>query len=400
MNSVFYLKINLCHKENLLIFWHWVKIVEEYGANYFILVDSEDVKKKIIHLYEEKGYAAPTNFIASYREELYKMCKGLFQEHWLNVAYAHLTPFIHAKENNYHTFWNIDADDTVLCTFPIHSSKLLREAEKYALGNNLNMFSLDMWYSKSLPFNYYNWTLGIVFTNMNVDYLKKIEEIRQLLGGKLVSEIPKIPPVLNIDTYFAFLSYNGYLLCKSFYCEGLFFEHFKLNVSKFEHSKVKYIWDLVGATEVLVGDDVVKLDLVLTEMQSSLNIRNNILCYSTYPDIYPKAILDTIYNNHFKRVRINIELLKGKANVILFGCGMDGHATLSTLRLFQINVCWFCDNNPQLWSKTVNGVEVISPKQLQEKRDTTVVITSSTHYNEIKAQLSELGIIAVNTEVI
>ena len=34
---------------------------------------------------------------------------------WLNAGAALLTPFLHAKEKGYKTFWNIDADDTVMC---------------------------------------------------------------------------------------------------------------------------------------------------------------------------------------------------------------------------------------------------------------------------------------------
>ncbi|MDR2391810.1 MAG: hypothetical protein LBE84_09060 [Planctomycetota bacterium] len=94
-------------------------------------------------------------------------------------------------------------------------------------------------------------------------------------------------------------------------------------------------------------------------------------------------------------IGVAVEKIRDRSNIALFGCGDDGKRALAALRNAGIAVSWFCDNNPALWGKPVGGVKVLSPRQLREM-DATVIIATSRYYGEIKAQLSDLGITAVN----
>jgi hypothetical protein len=392
--KAYYLKINNGDRINLNIFWHWVKIVEAAGADYFILADREDVKTRLVQLYVEKGYPEPVNFIASKREELRDLCEGLYSEYWLNVAYAHLTPFLHAKENNYSGFWGIDADDTVLCASPAHCAQLLHEAEQYAINNALNLFSLDMWYSRVSIYGFYHWTFGVVFTNMNADYPEILEKGKLLLGGKAIAEMPKMVHHPSIDNYFSFLSHSGQLRCQSFYGECFIFEHFKHYVIMYENGRIKYIKDTFGAaTGHPIAGDVVKLGLTPTAMQSSLEI---------WGEIHERSETEISKFYDEKAVcwttSVDEEKLKGRANIVLFGAGADGRRALVACRLAEIPVRWFCDSNPQLWGVNIDGVDVISPQELKDKRDAAVIITSGQYRNEIEAQLAEMGITALNAQ--
>jgi hypothetical protein len=289
-------------------------------------------------------------------------------------------------------FWGMDADDSVLCASPSHCSKLLKKAEQYAMDKALNLFSLDMWYSRCLPNNVYAWSFGVVFTIMNADYPGIFEKGKRLLDGRAISEMPKMISHLNIDNYFSFLSCRGQLLCKTFYCEGLFFEHYGSSVIKYENGRIKYLKDIYYGSENPIGSDVVKLGLTPEEIQSSLKICGEIHGRS---ETELNRFWDNIavYGTNASNIASNIE---NKANIVLFGGGVDGRLALAGLRIAGMRVRWFCDSDPRLWGAKLNGVEVISPQELRDKRDTVVVITSRRFHSEIKAQLAEMGIKAVN----
>ena len=94
-------------------------------------------------------------------------------------------------------------------------------------------------------------------------------------------------------------------------------------------------------------------------------------------------------------IGIDIDKLRSKDNIVLFGSGADGRRALSLLKEAEIGVIGFCDNNPKLWGGSIDGVEVLSPQKLPET-ETTVLITSSKYHDAIKEQLADMGISAVN----
>ena len=91
---------------------------------------------------------------------------------------------------------------------------------------------------------------------------------------------------------------------------------------------------------------------------------------------------------------VDIENLKNKENVVLFGSGADGRHILMILKDIGVKVHSFCDNNSELWGTFVDSVPIISPNELL-KDNNTIIITSSKYHSEIKKQLEKLGLHAV-----
>jgi predicted aldo/keto reductase-like oxidoreductase/dTDP-4-amino-4,6-dideoxygalactose transaminase len=109
----------------------------------------------------------------------------------------------------------------------------------------------------------------------------------------------------------------------------------------------------------------------------------------------PQELLKIHNKAEVLSIGVDIEKLRGKDNIVLFGSGAEGKRVLAALKANGIAVHKFCDNNSQSWGSTVEGVEIINPDVLSES-DATVLITSYNYHNEIKNQLAEMGILAVN----
>ena len=80
--------------------------------------------------------------------------------------------FLTLKKKGYAFFWNVDADDTAFCCNVEKRCELLRMAEEYARRNDLDAFSYDMWWTRSVGTH---WSFGITFTKtMQIMIGKKI----------------------------------------------------------------------------------------------------------------------------------------------------------------------------------------------------------------------------------
>jgi len=278
-NSPFYLKINSESEFSLRCFMHWVRICETLSSDIFVVCDKEQLKNTVTTLLSDNGYYKPCKFIESYRKQLRSACEDILSPNWFNAGSALLTPFVHAKEMGFSSFWNIDADDTIMFASPQVCAKILKKAEEYANEQQLDVFSLDMWYSQLCYWNIKHWSFGIVFTRMDADYFQIIERgksLQKLLNYTLTHE--------NIDDYFSFLREQQMLRAETFYCENLYFEHLKNYINTWKSGDLSYEteqpirWlrkiDKVG---VPIAYDAVKLDLGLSQNDSSLKIRDNIL---------------------------------------------------------------------------------------------------------------------------
>jgi len=85
-----------------------------------------------------------------------------------------------------------------------------------------------------------------------------------------------------------------------------------------------------------------------------------------------------------------IEFFKEK-DVILFGCGSCGIRALEEFVKVGANILAFCDNNKDLIGKTLNGYGIISPENLKEYSDASILITS-TYEEEIENQLKKMKV--------
>lgn len=77
--------------------------------------------------------------------------------------------------------------------------------------------------------------------------------------------------------------------------------------------------------------------------------------------------------------------------IILFGCGSCGLRALEEFQKIKANIIGFSDNNKDLWGRLINEYEIISPKELCNYSETSIMITS-TYDKEIEEQLIRMGI--------
>ncbi|MDR1537889.1 MAG: aldo/keto reductase [Clostridiales bacterium] len=102
-------------------------------------------------------------------------------------------------------------------------------------------------------------------------------------------------------------------------------------------------------------------------------------------------------------LEVDINVLKKRiakdkdSSLVCFGAGMIGRSVQKLLCGDGVRVHYFCDNSSVLQGGEVNGIPVITPKQLVDMNDrskVSVLITSNWR-DEIKNQLDELGISAI-----
>lgn len=81
-----------------------------------------------------------------------------------------------------------------------------------------------------------------------------------------------------------------------------------------------------------------------------------------------------------------------KKDVVIFGVGTSGLRTKELLKRTTLNLLNFCDNDPASWGTEIEGVKVISPKELLNLAGHAQIVISSQWSQEINKQLMELGI--------
>jgi hypothetical protein len=249
---------------------HWVDIIEAYGADFYVICDNEELKYRLIDLYLSNGHDRPCKFIESYREALSPVVDGLnFTSKWLNIAYAMLTPFIHAQYNDYDYIWNIDADDTMFFAQPGKCAEILKATENCAIEDCIRVFSLDFGYSLFRVQRGVRWTFGVTFIQIrDMDYfgiIDKGKRINNNLGFKMFRF------QLNIDDYFTFMRERGFLKAESFYCEGLYFEHVGQSVFTWKDGSIIFefaskwtLRQISDKKQIPIAGDSYKIDIGLT----------------------------------------------------------------------------------------------------------------------------------------
>lgn len=218
---VFYLKFNSTNS-NYAFFClqKWIDIVEKTGNDYYIICDNKKLENKILKTIKFTSYNI--KFLKSNRKFLKNIVEKLITPFWRKAAYAHLTTFWHAKKNKIKCFWNIDADDTVLVDSPANIAYYFSHIENFAEQNDINLFSLDMHYTR-----YYgkHWTFGVTYTRQ-IDFnlataLKHVKDIKAPI------KLRKILPSgeFNLDAAFTALQMEHYTNIQTFNINNLYFIH-------------------------------------------------------------------------------------------------------------------------------------------------------------------------------
>ena len=386
---VFYLKINLKTDFSIECFNHWVDIVEASRANYYIVCDKEDVKEKIIND-KNKDKFIPTSIKAK------QLLRNIVDPHWLNVGAAVFTSFIHAKENNFEAFWNIDADDTVMCADAPKCAEMLKQVQEYADKNNFNCFSLDIDSSGYERF-YSHWTFGVCYCKLSVDYVSKLLGFSELKKNLKRDDLIDI----NLNEVFNILGRSSQIKVGTFYIENLYFRHSDLEIHYCNNQRIFYR-NISEYTKVL-------LRLKENEIENGLSIPNRFVKFNFgLSQLESLAFLETnnIFNRFDGRKYSNFnfdnitEKLKDRKRLVLFGTYSDGLRALNALRvLFEIEPYCFCDISERVVGTEIQGVKVISFEQLKTlslEEEVHVLIATSMFYNEARKKLSSIPVKILN----
>lgn len=278
----FYLKINRNEGYTIRNLRHWLEIINEYvgTVDYYIICDSEILKEKVIAEFAEQ-YSGIQDTIMEciITDETSYIVKNVTNERWKMAGYAHVTTFAHARDNGYDSFWNIDADDTRFCLSPKRSRELLLEAERYAIENKIDCFSLDM--HTSLIKSGKHWSFGVTYTNNKVDWMQIMSEVCE-------DDIENEDYCPNVDRFFRYMRNNKNVASfESFYAENLKFIHYsndffwRLNISALFHWKDGYLtlpilYYGVGLhndkSRMVIDSIVKKLDIEISDNETMISM--------------------------------------------------------------------------------------------------------------------------------
>lgn len=239
--KAFYLKINRSEGYTVRNLRHWMETVKTYNnVDYYIICDNEDLHQKVVENLSTAFPDIEDRIIKSIiNDETQYIIDRVTDERWHMAGYAHISTFVHARDNGYHFFWNIDADDTRFCLSSDRCHALLDEAERYALSNNIDCFSLDM--HTTLIASGRHWSFGVTFTRNDRDWMAVMREACQ-------NDISIEDQWPNIDRFFRYIrNHVDGISIESFYVENLKFLHYsndffwRLNVSALFHWKEGFL---------------------------------------------------------------------------------------------------------------------------------------------------------------
>lgn len=215
---VFYLKVNRNDNYTFINLQHWLEIIYELGADFYIICDNDKLQNKILKNLVFKD--SDIKFLKSCKNRKLKKCiKNIATKCWKKAAFAHLTSFYHAKINGFEEFWNIDADDTMLCMSPQICASAFTHIQDYAREKDISVFSLDMWRSRTKG---KHWSFGAAFVRQNVDYLDMLE---QNTDFSWKDSYKNYDINWNVDWFFTYLKDFKKFSIETFYIENCMFFH-------------------------------------------------------------------------------------------------------------------------------------------------------------------------------
>ncbi len=119
------------------------------------------------------------------------------------------------------------------------------------------------------------------------------------------------------------------------------------------------------------------------------------------PEIWNKLNLlltsEECYMEKVKSHASNIRKRIGKPGefpIIIWGCGYYGYGAYKWLKKQRYDIKAFMDNNKALWGKTVNGIAVEPPANVETLTEGTKYLVANERYaEEIRKQLQSMGVL-------
>ncbi len=278
---VFYLKVNRENNYSLRCLQQWIDVVATFeNSKAYILCDRESLKNTINETIDFKN--TDIQFLGSCydSEDLKYIVGNVTDAHWTKAGFAHLTTFLHAKEQGFEEFWNIDADDTYFCLEEKRIHEALETARAYAREEKYILFSLDMWRTRTRG---KHWSFGITYTDNTVKWIDVMKEYSTNFELRSLNQPP------NVDGYFTYLKAYTDLKIGTFYFENLKFVHFSDNLFKrpidsgffhWKDGKVLYpiVYYCFGSEKeglVPIYEDVVRLDIGIEDKEAFIYLTDN-----------------------------------------------------------------------------------------------------------------------------
>ena len=157
-DSTMFFKVNRVSEYSILCIRTWMDIAEAMNSLVVIICDNPKLEKKI---FENIWFKDPhIQIVTSERSKFSSSINNIASRNWRNAAYAHFTPLYYARLFGITKFWSIDADDTMFLCENSNIVDLLQKAMSYAEVEDIDLFSLDMWKSRSYG---KHWSWGVTY---------------------------------------------------------------------------------------------------------------------------------------------------------------------------------------------------------------------------------------------
>lgn len=398
MKKAMYLKINRSEYYAFRNLSRWIDVSYLLDRDCYVLCDQDELIEKIR---SEILLSGICKFIKSDKgSRNKKIVENISNGNWENAAYAHITTFSHARTHQYSCFWNIDADDTMLCLTVDRMKEFLENVEAYAEKNSVDCFSLDMWRTK---WQGEHWSFGITYVCGRRNWIEEMSarcedgEYRSLESGMNY----------NIDCFFSYLKSKTKLKIETFYFENLKFIHYANDFFNGLISSAFYHWKegklfypimqaCVGLGEMSaynVYSDIIKLDIGIKDDEAK-----NILTYYSRDEHEFRGYVNWngIVNKKLFDIKKSLYMKDCNENckIVCFGVGNCFDNSIEKI----LSICdlkYVCDNDPDKWGKEFgDGIICIPPVKLKEMGDVLVIISiySKSVSMAVAHQLEENGI--------
>lgn len=399
MNSAkkaIYLKVNRREEYTFFNLRKWLNISEHLDSDIFVMCDNQELQKDI---FSQMNFIGDNvQFIQSLNtKDIDRVSRSIANDYWQNAAHAHLTTFFHAMENGYKNFWNIDADDTLVCLETDRCAEALKEVQKYCAKNEIKCMSLDMWYSLKKGTH---WSFGVTYSRDSLFWCKSIlehcfdDEYKNLIDENY-----------NIDCFFTYMRRKKIATIETYYFENMEFVHYGNNMitqptiswyCRWHNEKLIYpiIYSCLGIEEfgiIPIFDDEVCFDIGITPSE----VRRFWASHIESVNIYSRGEWENSLGSEYIEERGRLFFEKSKQfikkyddrtvqnilvenidekQMVVWGCGDLFHRMLPEI-VKAAKIRYVCDSNPEKWGTTIGkNITCISPTQLTKMDDVFVII--------------------------
>lgn len=403
---IFYLKANKLSYYTLNNLQYWINAISLYKeAKCYIICDNELLYNKILEEidFKELKYM----FLQSDKNEK-ELMKYMAVKKWENAGFAHLTTFIHARQNGFSYFWNIDADDTRFCVSNSRLKEIIQYVEKYCINNCIDLFSLDMWRSRA---NGMHWSFGVTYTNGNIDWLTVMKNNTNYSGWNrefFYGDKPK-----NIDEFFTYIkNHNNMINIKTFYFENLQFIHYAddllsnptlSGVYRWSNGYLNYpilqsIYGCDSLGKIPIFDDIIKLDVNISPHECYWEMTKMAKYSIEIPNVKDAIEFNVdIRRENIHRMKKMLEKLHNEnilvnKKIFIWGNIVDLPNMIEAVVDMGYSVECIIDNNSSYNGQYCNGIEILSPEVIKNYDTSNIVVfVIIKHYRAICNQLKDYG---------